>query len=95
MEDDQAIEVFNGYMDDINNSKEEKIEKYMNASWINSATEEKAFIAAMPPVETYIPAFWQMVMENNVTLMIMVAKREDEVVSLKKKKRKSMQKEEK
>jgi protein tyrosine phosphatase len=34
------------------------LNKYINASWINSATKERAFIAAQAPNVNMIPAFW-------------------------------------
>lgn len=39
-------------------SKKVDLQKYINASWINSATKKNAFIASQAPIVSTIPAFW-------------------------------------
>jgi protein tyrosine phosphatase len=50
------------------------LNKYINASWINSATKERAFIAAQAPNVNMIPAFWQMIIEQKVSLIVMICR---------------------
>jgi len=55
----KVIEPFSAYANMGKSDTEEKdLKKYINASWINSATKKKAFIAAQAPTVTSIPAFW-------------------------------------
>ena len=45
--------------------------KYVNASWIN-IPEEKSFIASQGPMQSTIEDFWDMCLEHNVGLIIML-----------------------
>ncbi len=46
---------------------------YINASWIRGFNHNKEFIATQNPTVDTIPDFWQMVRENNVKLIVMLA----------------------
>ena len=47
---------------------------FINANWIRGEGEAKSFIAAQGPLERSTPHFWQMVMENDVALLVMLTK---------------------
>ena len=49
---------------------------YINASWINTAGNFN-FIAAQGPLPQTVPHFWQMVRENNVTVIFALTKIEE------------------
>ena len=45
---------------------------YINASYINTVLQNKLIIAASAPIKKTIPDFLQMIMENKVTLIMMM-----------------------
>ena len=47
---------------------------YINANWIRGFHSPKDFIATQGPLDTTVPHFWQMVLENNIKLIIMLTK---------------------
>lgn len=47
---------------------------YINANWLNGFSRENEFIATQGPIPATIPHFWQMVVENNVKIIVMVTK---------------------
>ena len=50
-----------------------KTNDYINASWIKSAGQQ-SFIAAQGPLSHTVPQFWQMIAENNVTVIMTLTK---------------------
>ena len=47
-------------------------EGYVNASYISGYTKERQFIAAQAPLNETLHEFWQMVYEQDVSLILMI-----------------------
>jgi len=47
---------------------------YINANWIRGYLNEHKFIATQGPILETIPHFWQMVVENDVKVIVMLTK---------------------
>ena len=47
---------------------------YINANWIRGFNSPSEFIATQGPLASTVPHFWQMILENNVQLIVMLTK---------------------
>ena len=46
---------------------------YIKANWIRGFNGPNEFIATKDPLATSAPYFWQMILENNVQLIVMLS----------------------
>lgn len=45
---------------------------YINASWLEGPTSERGYIAAQGPVPNAFAAFWSMIWENDIKVIVML-----------------------